>query len=341
MTRALRPEETRVALQHLLHAPRLNLMLLDRVLQLAEHAGVALPAPAVSAREFGVSVVRETAVPYALRAHEDENSRAQKNEVARAREASPWRSLYLRLTSSRAARPELLAYWRGAELVALAQVQPSLLLSAGADERALEVFLPHLHGAARGLVRGRDALMRALAERLAARGQHALLSRVEFSYVLEATRATRAQLSAAAHAQLEVRAATHADLDALVLAARGSLRAEARPDPAALDPRAFRRWVRGRIARATVGVCAGTLAFAGYSDVTRTCGWLLQGIFTAPRFRQRGFARAGVAAMCLRAFDAGAAHVQLSVVENNAAGVRLYESLGFARFATQRALLFG
>ena len=340
MTRALRPEETCVALQYLLRAPRLNLMLLDRVLQLAEHAGVALPAPAVSAREFGVSVVRETAAPYTLRAHEDENSRAQKNDVARARETSPWRSLYLRLTS-RAVRPELLAYWRGAELVALAQVQPSLLFSAGADERALEVFLPHLNGAARGLVRGRDALMRALAERLAARGQHALLSRVEFSYVLEATRAARTQLAAAAHAQLKVRAATHADLDALVLAARGSLRAEARPDPAALDPRAFRRWVRGRIARATVGVCAGTLAFAGYSDVTRTCGWLLQGIFTAPRFRQRGFARAGVAAMCLRAFDAGAAHVQLSVVENNAAGVRLYESLGFARFATQRALLFG
>ena len=40
------------------------------------------------------------------------------------------------------------------------------------------------------------------------------------------------------------------------------------------------------------------------------------------------------------AFEAGADHVQLAVVEGNTAGVRLYEKLGFEPFARLRTILF-
>jgi ribosomal protein S18 acetylase RimI-like enzyme len=48
-----------------------------------------------------------------------------------------------------------------------------------------------------------------------------------------------------------------------------------------------------------------------------------------------------VAEICRRAFAAGAEHVQLAVVDGNAAAIALYEQLGFVRFARLRTVLFG
>jgi ribosomal protein S18 acetylase RimI-like enzyme len=138
----------------------------------------------------------------------------------------------------------------------------------------------------------------------------------------------------------EVREAHLADLDALVDAARASLREEGRPDPFVGDPNGFRRWVRNRLPRALVAESGAGVAFVGYSDVQLREGWLLQGVYTWPSCRRRGLARAGVSALCARAFAGGAEHVQLSVVEGNDAAQRLYEGLGFERLGQVRTLLF-
>ena len=87
------------------------------------------------------------------------------------------------------------------------------------------------------------------------------------------------------------------------MAARESLREEGRPDPFEGDVRNFRRWVRGRLPRArVVDSDAGRIVFVGYADVQRRDGWLLQGVYTWPEARGRGYASRGVSALCREAF---------------------------------------
>jgi RimJ/RimL family protein N-acetyltransferase len=139
---------------------------------------------------------------------------------------------------------------------------------------------------------------------------------------------------------VQVREAQSRDLDLLVDAARASLREEDRPDPFKGDPVGFRRWVRGRMPRATVAEVEAAVRFVGYADVQCERGWLLQGIYTWPRHRRRGLAAAGVSVLCRNAFAAAADHVQLSVVAGNTAAEGLYERLGFRPFARLRTILF-
>ncbi len=72
----------------------------------------------------------------------------------------------------------------------------------------------------------------------------------------------------------------------------------------------------------------------------RSEGWLLQGIYTWPRFRRRGIASFGLSELCREAFRAGTDHVQLAVVDGNIAAQRLYEKLGFRAQAKLRTILF-
>lgn len=137
-----------------------------------------------------------------------------------------------------------------------------------------------------------------------------------------------------------MRPAALADLDRLIEAARASLREEHRPDPFLGDPRGFRRWVASRHERALVVELAGRVESVGYADVQLAEGWLLQGVYSWPDSRRQGLALAGVSALCQRAFAAGSGHVQLSVVEGNAAAIALYSRLGFRRHAMLRTLLF-
>jgi predicted GNAT family acetyltransferase len=137
-----------------------------------------------------------------------------------------------------------------------------------------------------------------------------------------------------------VRGAGAADLEALVFAARESLREEQRPDPFSGDARGFRRWVQGRVPRARVVESAARIVFVGYADVQRNEGWLLQGVYTWPRARRRGYGAAGTSALCREAFERGAEHVQLSVVDGNDGARALYEGIGFKPFARLRTILF-
>lgn len=230
-------------------------------------------------------------------------------------------------------RAELVAARRDGDIVGVAGLRPSIALDAECDPTVLGALLPFIETLGVGLlksgVRGIDALWDELLRRAPRRP---LLDRHETAYAVEASGGSLAD----GHA----RRAVAADLEPLVVAARESLREEGRPDPFDGDIKNFRRWVRGRLPRARVVEEGGRIVFVGYADVQRSDGWLLQGVYTWPEARGRGHASSGVSALCREAFAAGADHVQLAVVEGNAAGVRLYEKLGFAPFARLRTILF-
>jgi len=251
----------------------------------------------------------------------------------------PLIDLALRLgTASRRGegRAELLAAYRGRELVGVAALQPTLTLDAAVEREALEAFFPYLAGVGSGLVKSSEEVVGPLWEWLGSHGRRALLDRIETGYVLEGHHARLVD----AERGVRVREARERDLDLLVDAARASLREEGRPDPFEGDPVGFRRWVRGRMPRATVVEVGKAIRSVGYADVQCERGWLLQGIYTWPRYRRRGLAAAGVSVQCRRAFAAAADHVQLSVVEGNTAAEGLYERLGFRSFARVRTILF-
>ena len=69
-------------------------------------------------------------------------------------------------------------------------------------------------------------------------------------------------------------------------------------------------------------------------------GWLIQGVYTSPDARRRGYAAAGMSALAQEAFESGADHVQLAVVEGNEPAQRLYEGLGFEAYSRLRTVLF-
>ena len=230
---------------------------------------------------------------------------------------------------------EVLGAWRGDRLVGLASLRPTVVIESSPEPAALEALLGPLANLASGLVRSETQRVEPLWERLARRGRRALVDRSEASLVL-APEAARLVEPSSTH----VRPAQAADLEPLVEAARASLREEGRPDPFIGDPRGFRRWVAARLARALVAEWEGRVGWVGYADVRLPEGWLLQGVYTWPEARRRGLAALGVSALCRAAFQAGADHVQLSVVDGNHAALALYAKLGFRPHATLRTLLF-
>lgn len=234
------------------------------------------------------------------------------------------------------ARAELMGVWEDGRLAGVAALRPSVLLDAGMEERALEALLPCLERLPAGLIKSPAALVGRCWTRLAARGRRALVDRRETASAVEKTGAWLLEPPP----EVKVRAARPDDLPALVHAARASLREEGRPDPFDGDPEGFRRWVRGRVPRATVVDVSGRIGFVGYADVQRSEGWLLQGVYTWPELRRRGLAAVGVSALCRAAFATGAEHAQLAVVDGNAPAERLYAKLGFEPFARLRTILF-
>lgn len=216
-------------------------------------------------------------------------------------------------------------------------LRPSLVLEAQIEAEALDAVLPFIETIESGLVKSERGGVDLLWRRLERAGRVAVLDRVENALAVR-----RGEfVPVAAPLGALVRRAKPGDLDALVEAARASLREERRPDPFESDPSSFRRWVRGRLARARVVELAGRVAFVGYADVRRAEGWLVQGVYTWPWARRRGLAAAGMAALVEEGFEAGADHVQLAVVEGNAPATRLYAKLGFRAFDTLRTILFG
>ncbi len=226
---------------------------------------------------------------------------------------------------------------RNAEVESVAALWPTISFDANAGLECVEAFLPKLARVSVGLVKSEASSVDLLWETLGQRDRRrALLDRHEVAYRLRADDSRFVDVPEGSRA----RSAQPADLDPLVFAARESLREEGRPDPFANDLPGFRLWVGGRQPRARVVESGEGIVFVGYADVQRREGWLLQGVYTWPHARRLGFAAAGTSEMCREAFEEGADHVQLSVVEGNRAAEALYERLGFERFERLRTILF-
>ena len=241
-----------------------------------------------------------------------------------------------RRTAPAEVQPQLLGAFEGGLILGIASLRPSLVLDSRVEEAMLDVWMPFLEAVPSGLMKSGWDAVTSLWERLSRRGRGFLLDRGETAYVLTAERAVVVDPPPGS----KLRAAVESDLEELVEAARASLREEGRPDPFDGDPPGFRRWVRGRLPRARVVELEGQVLFAGYADVRRDEGWLVQGVYTFPRARRRGLAAAGMSGICQEAFASGADHVQLAVVNGNVAAERLYERLGFEPFAQLRTVLF-
>jgi ribosomal protein S18 acetylase RimI-like enzyme len=237
--------------------------------------------------------------------------------------------------------PQVHGAFAGERLLGLAALRPSVSLSHGMDEKTLAVLRPALLRVPSGLLKCERRAVAALWSQMAAIGREAIIDRVEIAYRMAAGGMPEAKAEAA-DATLPgiARPARASDLAELVHAARASLWEEQRPDPAESDPVGFARWVESRLARARVVAVDGRVVFVAYADVRRPAGWLVQGVYTWPDARRRGYARKGMDALLREAFAAGASHVQLAVVAGNERASRLYRKLGFEAFAELRTILF-
>lgn len=234
------------------------------------------------------------------------------------------------------APPQIYGAYQAGRLVGLAALRPSVVLCSGMRADVLALFLPYLLRIPSGLVKCDRSLVGPVWDALEAAGRQSMIDRIEIAYRL------RPDAMRPAHPDLPgvARPARPEDLEELVYAARASLWEENRPDPSEGDPAGFERWVEGRLPRARIVSEAGRTTFVAYADVRRPEGWLVQGVYTWPDVRRRGYARRGMDSVVREAFGSGASHVQLAVVAGNDRASKLYENLGFEPFAELRTILF-
>lgn len=232
--------------------------------------------------------------------------------------------------------PQLHGVFDARELVGVASLRPSIALSSGMSPEALDLLLPFLRRVPGGLIKSESFLVGRVWEALEALGRRSMIDRLEVAHRLRPAD----MLAVPSSLPGVARPARPEDLDELVHAARASLWEEERPDPSDGDPAGFRRWVESRLSRARVVTDQGRIVFVAYADVRRPQGWLVQGVYTWPQVRRRGFARRGMDSVVREAFASGAAHVQLAVVQGNERALSLYRKLGFEPFGELRTILY-
>jgi len=224
----------------------------------------------------------------------------------------------------------------GDRLVGVVLLRPCVAMSWGMTDRVLEALTPQLMRVPSGLMKSERRVVEQTWKGLEALGRRSIIDRVEIGYRLLPDRMVPAEAASPGVA----RPARSEDLEELVYAARASLWEEDRPDPADGDPAGFRRWVQSRLSRARIVSEEGRMVFVAYADVRRPEGWLIQGVYTWPEARRRGYARRGMDSIIREAFVSGASHVQLAVVEGNERASALYRELGFEPFEELRTILF-
>jgi predicted GNAT family acetyltransferase len=139
----------------------------------------------------------------------------------------------------------------------------------------------------------------------------------------------------------EARYATARDLEMLVPACAAMHREEVGIDPMERDAAGYRERVRELVEqkRSVIRVVDGTIAAkCEYSAVTNDTVQLM-GVWTNPRFRRRGHARALLLEVCGHLARKGKT-VTLFVNDFNLPAIALYESLGYQRIGMNRALIW-
>jgi predicted GNAT family acetyltransferase len=139
----------------------------------------------------------------------------------------------------------------------------------------------------------------------------------------------------------ESRYTTMRDLEALVPACAAMHREEVGIDPLDRDAAGYRERVRELVEqkRSVILVVDGAIAAkCEYSAVTNETVQLM-GVWTSPRFRRRGYARALLREVCGHCARKGKT-VTLFVNDFNLPAIALYEDLGFQRIGMNRALIW-
>jgi predicted GNAT family acetyltransferase len=139
----------------------------------------------------------------------------------------------------------------------------------------------------------------------------------------------------------EARYTTMRDLEALVPACAAMHREEVGIDPLDRDAAGYRERVRELVEqkRSVILVINGQIAAkCEYSAVTNETVQLM-GVWTNPRFRRRGYARALLREVCGHCARKGKT-VTLFVNDFNLPAIALYEDLGFQRIGMNRALIW-
>jgi uncharacterized protein len=139
----------------------------------------------------------------------------------------------------------------------------------------------------------------------------------------------------------EARYAAMRDLDALVPCCAAMHREEVGIDPMERDAAGYRERIRELVEqkRSLILVVNGEIAAkCEYSAVTNETVQLM-GVWTNPRFRRRGHARALLREICGHCARKGKT-VTLFVNDFNLPAIALYEALGFQRIGMNRALIW-
>jgi predicted GNAT family acetyltransferase len=139
----------------------------------------------------------------------------------------------------------------------------------------------------------------------------------------------------------ESRYTTMRDLEALVPACAAMHREEVGIDPLDRDAAGYRERVRELVEqkRSVILMINGQIAAkCEYSAVTNETVQLM-GVWTNPRFRRRGYARALLHEVCGHCARKGKT-VTLFVNDFNLPAIALYEDLGFQRIGMNRALIW-
>lgn len=137
------------------------------------------------------------------------------------------------------------------------------------------------------------------------------------------------------------RYATPRDLEALIPACAAMHREEVGIDPLERDAAGYQERIRELVEqqRSVIHVVNGEIAAkCEYSAVTDETVQLM-GVWTNPRFRRRGYARALLREICGHCARKGKT-VTLFVNDFNRPAIALYEHLGFQRIGMNRALIW-
>ncbi len=139
----------------------------------------------------------------------------------------------------------------------------------------------------------------------------------------------------------ELREATLADLDLLVPACAAAHREEIGLDPLRRDPEGFRWRTQAQIGegRSWIWVDNGTILFKAEASAWTPHAVQLQQVWVDPSVRNRGYGKRGMRDLCRRLLEQ-APRVCLFVRADNAAAIRVYESIGMRRTIAYRSLIF-
>jgi RimJ/RimL family protein N-acetyltransferase len=128
----------------------------------------------------------------------------------------------------------------------------------------------------------------------------------------------------------DVRPSTRSDLEALIVAAARMHREEMGIDPLAVDAPAWRMRMLSLIERrwSWIWMHDREVLFKAELSAWTPDVVQIQGVYTTPKYRGRGIARAGLAAVCAHVFN-DVPRCSLYVNQYNVIAQRVYERLGF------------